>query len=145
MNFISCVKNNILLTHSKTKFISLCRWYSNSNCFFNPTLQHPNKANWKSLWKKVMRPSLTYIIDHKCLPDCTPGYIKVPCSAKNVEWLWKAVIVNQASVDCKQTHQQNYVAAMKHRLKHLSWQKNITLLTPRTYSFVLSFYSTVQM
>lgn len=63
-------------------------------------------------------------VSQNCLPDWTPGYAKIPRSSKDVERLGKAVIIDEASVDCKCAHQQNYVTAIKHGLKHLVGAKH---------------------
>ena len=58
------------------------------------------------------------------IPDAIPIYTKIPCSAKDVEWLWKAVIVYKASIDGKQSHQQDNIATIKNGLKHLKRKLN---------------------
>ena len=53
------------------------------------------------------------------IPDTIPVYTKVPCSAKDVKGLWKAVIVYEASIDGEKSHQQDNIATIENGIKHL--------------------------
>ncbi len=46
-----------------------------------------------------------------------------PPRAKHVEWLWEAVVINDARIDGEDSHQQDDVAASKHHVEHLQRHK----------------------
>ena len=54
---------------------------------------------------------------------CCIGVGRVPGGAKDVDGLGEEIIVDDASVDGEQAHQEDDVATIKHSTKHLKWEE----------------------
>ena len=61
----------------------------------------------------------TYTFLLGCLIESNLCEGRVPGGAKNVEGFGEDIVVDQTSVDGEQTHQENNVATIKYRSKHL--------------------------
>ena len=65
----------------------------------------------------VHNTSYTFLLG--CLVESDLSEGRVPGGAKDIEGLGEDIVVDQTSVDGEQTHQENNVATIKYRSKHL--------------------------